>query len=64
MTGKQRMSEILDTLPDDANWDDVLDAIRLDLALEESIASAERGEVIPHEEVMQSVRACLTKISK
>ncbi len=64
MTGKQRMVEILDTLPDEATWEDVLDAIRLDLALAESIAEAERGEVIPHEEVMQGMRECLAKASK
>jgi predicted transcriptional regulator len=64
MTGKQRMAEILDTLPDDATWEDVLDAIRLDRAVQESIAAAERGELIPHEEVVQSTRECLARTSK
>jgi hypothetical protein len=53
MTGKQRVMEILETLPDDASWEDVLDAFRLDDALEQSLEAVARGDVIPHEDVMR-----------
>lgn len=36
-------------------WDEISEAERN--ALEESIAEADRGELIPHEEVMKEVRA-------
>jgi predicted transcriptional regulator len=63
MTGKERALEILQTLPDDATWEEVLDAFHLDVALEESIAAVERGDVIPHEEVMRSFDRCATNPS-
>ncbi|MEN8249776.1 MAG: hypothetical protein ABFS32_12655 [Bacteroidota bacterium] len=36
-------------------WDEISDAEKT--AIEEGIAEADRGELIPHEEVMKEVRA-------
>ncbi|MFH0757878.1 MAG: hypothetical protein V2B15_11365 [Bacteroidota bacterium] len=36
-------------------WDEISDAERT--AIEEGLAEADRGELIPHEEVMEKVRA-------
>jgi predicted transcriptional regulator len=36
-------------------WDEISDAERA--AIEEGLAEADRGELIPHEEVMKKVRA-------
>lgn len=63
MTDKKRAGEILESLPDDATWDEIIDAFRLDIALTESIAAAERGDVIPHEEVMRRFARCATNPS-
>ncbi len=64
MSGKQRAIEILDSLPDDVSWEDVLDAFRLDIALTSSFAAADRGELVPHEEVMQKFQPCTPMPSK
>lgn len=64
MTGKERMVEILATLADDATWEEILDAVRLELALEDSKAALERGEVVPHEDVFRGLTSCETTTSK
>lgn len=64
MTGKQRATEIIEALPDDASWEEILDAFRLDEALEHSLADAARGNVVPHEELMQRFARCSTNPSK
>jgi hypothetical protein len=53
LTGMQRALEILATLPDDASLTDIIDAFEMDLALEESLADAGRGDVIFQDEVMR-----------
>ena len=58
MNGKQRAIEILATLPDEASLEQIIDAFEMDLALEESLADAERGDVVPHEEVMRRFAPC------
>jgi predicted transcriptional regulator len=63
MTGKQRALEILEALPEDASWDDVLDAFRLDAALEQSLEAVARGDVVPHEDVMRRFAKCSTNPS-
>lgn len=62
MTGKQRALEILATLPDEASLEQIIDAFELDLALEESLADAERGDVIPHQEVMRRLAPYCEKV--
>jgi hypothetical protein len=64
MSGKQRALEILETLPDEATWEDVLEAFRLDEELEQAITEVERGDVIAHDELMRRFARCSTNPSK
>jgi predicted transcriptional regulator len=64
MTGKQRALEILATLSDDVTLPEIIDALEMDLSLEESLADAERGDVMTHEEVMQRFSQCSPAPSK
>jgi predicted transcriptional regulator len=62
MTGKERTLAILETLADDATWDEVVDAIQLDIALEQSLADVERGDLIPHEGVVAKLQQRLSAV--
>lgn len=64
MKVKQRVAEILETLPDDVSWEEMLDALRLDEALEHSLAEASLGHVVSHEELMLRFARCSTNPSK
>jgi len=55
MTGKQRAMEILEVVPNDASWEEALDAFLLDHELEQSIADVERGAVISHDELFRKL---------
>jgi predicted transcriptional regulator len=51
-TAKDEIQSVLETMPDDASLEDVIGRIELKARLLHSIAQAERGELIPHEQVM------------
>jgi hypothetical protein len=52
-TAKQEIYDVLDQLPDEASLDDVLESIRFKAKLLNSKAQADRGEGLPHEQVME-----------
>lgn len=56
MTAKEAALELVSRLPDDSSWDDILQGIALRERVEESLAAADRGEVIPHEQVLEISR--------
>ncbi|MBI3928942.1 MAG: hypothetical protein HY319_25595 [Armatimonadetes bacterium] len=51
MTAKQQVLKVIESLPDDATYRDILDEIRFRAGIEEAIESLDRGEGIPHHEV-------------
>lgn len=48
---KEEATRLIDGLPDDATWDDLMYAIHVRQAVEEGIAEADAGLGIPVEEV-------------
>ena len=61
-TAKQEVLELLDTVPDDAPMDAVLDRIRFKAKILRSFEQADRGEVVPHEEVMEDLNRWLESL--
>jgi hypothetical protein len=53
VNAKQEIYDVLDALPDDASMDEVLERIRFKAKLLRSRAQAERGEGVPHEQVVE-----------
>lgn len=56
MTAKQAAIELVQQLPDDSTWEDILQGIALRERVEESLAAADRGEVFSHEQVLEISR--------
>ncbi len=48
---KEEVRRLLDTLPEDASYEDIQYHIYVRQAIEHGIAAVERGEVVSHEEV-------------
>ncbi len=46
MTIKQEAHRILDELPEDANWDDLMYKIYVRVAIEEGIKDSEAGRIV------------------
>lgn len=57
MSPKTFTIEVLANLPEDATFEECVDEARLAHALWESLQAAERGEVVPHEEVFARLQA-------
>ena len=53
--------ETIRGLPEDASWQDIEERIRFLAAIEKGRDEVRRGEVIPHEEVRDLLRAWTTK---
>ncbi|HEX6984401.1 MAG TPA: hypothetical protein VF170_03445 [Planctomycetaceae bacterium] len=49
-TAKDDVRRMLDELPDDASYEDIQYRIYVRQKIEQSLAAAERGEVVSHEE--------------
>jgi hypothetical protein len=56
MTAKETVRALLDRLPDDCTLDDVLYHLYVVQAIAEGTADADRGRVIPHEQVAADLR--------
>lgn len=54
-TAKEEILGLLTSLPDEMSLDDILDRIELKARLLHSIEQAERGELIPHDQVMEEL---------
>ena len=48
---KDEMRQMLDRLPNDLTWDDLIDSIRLRIAVEEGLKDIEEGRIHTTEEV-------------
>ena len=48
---KQALTEMLETLPDDCTWDDVMYQIYVRQKIADGLAAAESGNVVDHDEV-------------
>ena len=54
-TAKQEVLDLLDTLPDDVSLDTLLERIRFKAKILHSMAQADRGEGVPHEQVVEQL---------
>jgi predicted transcriptional regulator len=52
-TAKEQVQQILEGLPDDASLEDIQYHIYVRQKIEQGIADAEAGRVVPHEEVRE-----------
>ncbi|HEX8905698.1 MAG TPA: hypothetical protein VF771_12680 [Longimicrobiaceae bacterium] len=52
---KRAAHELIDGLPDDATWDDVMYAVSVRQSIEAGLAEADAGLVISNEEFMRSL---------
>jgi hypothetical protein len=52
-TLKDEAKAVIDRLPDDATWDDVLYVIEFRRAVERGLADSRAGRVVPFEEVLR-----------
>ena len=50
---KAEARRLIDRLPDDATWDDLMYEIYVRQAIEAGLADVEAGRVVPHEEVRE-----------
>ncbi len=48
---KEEAKKLVELLPDDATWDDIMYQIYVRTKVEAGIAAAEAGRVVPHAEV-------------
>jgi hypothetical protein len=55
MTTKQLVQRVVKDLPDDATIEDVIERLYFLHNLQRSIAQADAGETIPHEDVMRQM---------
>ena len=60
-TAKDQVQQILEILPEDASLEDIQYHIYVRQMIEEGIADAEAGRVIPHEEVERRLTKWRTK---
>jgi len=50
-TAKESARNIIDHLPDQATWDDIMYELYVKQKIEEGLADIEAGRTIPHEQV-------------
>lgn len=55
-TVKQEARAAIDRLPDDADWDQVLDAIEVERKIDRGLADIAAGRVVSHEEVRRRIQ--------
>lgn len=48
---RQEAKKVVDNLPDDASWDDVMYEIYVRKKIDEGIKAADRGELLEYEQV-------------
>ena len=54
-TAKQEIQGLLDALPDDTSMEGIMERLWLKAKILRSIEQEERGELIPHEQVMEEL---------
>ncbi len=63
-TAKQELLELLDALPDDVPMETALERLRFKAKIHHSMAQADRGEGVPHEQVMEDLRRWATSLGR
>jgi hypothetical protein len=53
---REEAKKLLDKLPDEASWDDVMYEIYAGKKIEQGIAAAEQGKLVPHEDVKKGFK--------
>ena len=54
-SAKKSAQQILDRLPDDADWDRIMYELYVKQKIERSLAEAIAGRVVPHEDVRREL---------
>ena len=57
MTVKKLAKSVIDKLPDEANMDDIIDALYVRIKFERGIQEIEDGKGVPHEEAKKRMRS-------
>ena len=50
---KEDAKKLLESIPDNASWDDIIYHFHVEKKIESALRAAEAGEVVPQEEVEQ-----------
>jgi predicted transcriptional regulator len=53
---KQEARRLVDQLPEGASWDDLMYKIYVRQAIEQGLADADAGRLIPHDDVVRRLR--------
>ena len=53
---KKKAKDLIDNLPDDANWDDVMYHFYVRAKIQAGVVAADAGKVVPHDQVVQKFR--------
>ena len=61
-TAKQEVLDLLNTVPDDAPMEALLERIRFEAKILRSLEQADHGGVVPHEEVMGDLNRWLESL--
>ena len=61
-TAKQEVLDLLETLPADLPMETLLERIRFKAKILRSLEQADRGEVVPHEEIMEDLNRWLESL--
>jgi hypothetical protein len=61
-TAKQEVLDLLETLPADLPMETLLERIRFKAKILRSLEQADRGEVAPHEEIMEDLNRWLESL--
>ena len=61
-TAKQEVLDLLDTLPGDVPMETLLERIRFKAKIMRSLEQADRGDVVPHAEVMEDLNRWLESL--
>ena len=60
---KAHAREIIERLPDDASWDDVMYELYVREAIDAGLADVEAGRTVPHDKVKATLRDILRRAS-
>lgn len=63
-TAKDEIQSVLETLPDDVSLDTLLERIRFKAKILHSMAQADRGEGVPHEQVVERLDQWLQSLGR
>jgi hypothetical protein len=62
-TAKEEIKNLVDAMPDDLTWDEVVYRLYVRKRVQRGVASLDQGKGIPHEQVMREMRTRLNGLS-